>query len=104
MVLELNMDKDRPTFHNSLYQLPKRHDAGPNLKWLTSEIANLDPLGSDDRLLIPLEVLGLFSPQSQSDAMLRLVNQRQISLRKLFPGIQTVNFRMTDSLIQLRRA
>jgi hypothetical protein len=62
------------------------------LDWLTSEIANLDPLGSDDRLLIPLKVLGLFSPQSQSDAMLRLVNQRQISLRKLFPGSQTAQF------------
>jgi hypothetical protein len=27
MVLELNMDKDRPTFR--LYQLPKKDDAGP---------------------------------------------------------------------------
>lgn len=50
---------------------------------LTSEVTNLDPLGSDDRLIIPLEVFRLFPPQGQSNAVLRLVHQCQISLCEL---------------------
>jgi hypothetical protein len=50
---------------------------------LTSEIPHFDTLGSDDRLILMDEILGLFPPERQSDGPLRLIDQGEVSFGKL---------------------
>lgn len=53
----------------------------------SSEIADLDPLERNDRLVLVIERFCLLSPQCQANTLTGLVNECQVSLRELVVSV-----------------